>query len=332
MLALVLLSFCLQQEPEWAYTQGLKAFVSRHKEQKSPDELYTLGESHFNKKEHEAAALIFQAIADQLPSEFAPLREKASFSLARTLYEAGDFAASYRAFENFLGRVPDSDLAGGVYGARYFLFMSAYLLAVKGAPEKVLGVSVGTSSKSGLELLRAALTRFPREPFTDNFYLALGQFLLDKGRLDEAEVEFKTILTPGQYEKTDSAPRAQLLLATIFLKRFDGLDYDVKTLADAKREYEKFLSSYTRAKGDARALGDLGLDDDVLQKMLDEAANGIAWINEKLAEREWNLSEWYLWKGKPNAARIYLNSIRNNFPRTTWAKKAADKLVELEKK
>jgi outer membrane protein assembly factor BamD (BamD/ComL family) len=332
MITLLLLSLCLQQEPEWEYKQGLKSFVSRNRDQKTPEELYALGESHFNKHEHEAAARIFQAIAEQLPSEFSALREKALFSVARTLHEAGDYAAAHRTFETFLARVPDSDLAGGVYGARYYLFMSAYLLAVKGAPEKVLGVSVGSSSKSGLDLLRAALNRFTREPFTDNFYLALGQFLLDKGRLDEAETEFKLILTPGQYDKTDSAPRAQLLLASIYLKRFDGLDYDVRTLADAKREYEKFLSSYRRVKGDARQLAELALDDELLQKMLDEASGGIAWINEKLAEREWNLSEWYLWKGKPNAARIYLKSIQGNFPDTQWAKKAADKLVELEKK
>ncbi len=334
---LLLAVFLVQDADSWEYRHAVQAFVNRKTmEQKSPQELLALGDQRFRDADFSGAWRIYTAMAETLPSDAAApealkaLKEQALFSVARCGFGAGDFAGAYRGFEAFLARLPDSDLSSGVYGAKWFLFQSALELAKVGTKEHVLGVALYKSSKSGVDLLHQALLRFPREPFTDDFYLALGDFFLMKGQLDDAEKEYLFILTPGQYEKTGSGPRAQLRLAQIYIRRFDAVEYDVKTLSDAKREYEKFLSSWGGAKGNPEQLGALELTEDQLDKMIAEANAGIAGINEKLAEKEWNMAGWYLWKGKPKAAKIYLNSIKSNYPRTSWATKATEKLEQMK--
>lgn len=332
MLSILLALAAFQETETWEYRATLKTFVNtKTLEERSPADLFDLGEKRFRNGEYGPAIQVFAAMADGLPEEFVGVREKAAFAVGRCYFAAGDYLSAHKAFESFLSRAPDSDLAGGLSGGRWFLFLSALQLARVGVRERVLGVAVYKSSKTGEELLKQALARYPREPFSDDFYLALGDFYLEKGRNDDAQKEYEFILTTGQYDRSNSAPPAQLRLASIFVKRFDSVNYDVKTLADAKREYEKFISSWTPAKGDGRRLAELELTDDDLGKMLDEAAAGVLAINEKLAEKEWTMAGYYLWKGKPNAARVYLRAIVTNYPKTDWAKKAKEKLESLDK-
>jgi outer membrane protein assembly factor BamD (BamD/ComL family) len=324
----LLLALLLQEA--WEYRQTLDRFV-KGGDQKSPAEFYALGEKLYAEGDPAAAAPVFRLIADALPStraEHAPLREKALFSAARALYAAADFAGAYYTFESFLARHPDSEEhSRGLHGARWYLFASALALAKAGQKERVLGVAVYTSPQAGVDLLHKTMQRYPKESFTDDFIFLLGEFFYEKGRFAEADNEYKTILASPSYAATNSAPRAQLRVAELAMRRFDGVAYDVKMLADAKREYEKFISSYSQA--DAATLAPLDLTPATLQTMLAQAARGIAEIDEKLAEKEWTLAQWYLRRGKPNAARVYLNSIRINYGRTRWGSEAEKLLKEL---
>lgn len=317
----------------WEYRAPVRAFVNPATlEQKAPDDLFALGERLFSEGEPGRARVIFQSMAQSLPAdvpELQPLRERSLFAAARSAYASGDFAGSYAGFETFLARYPDGDLAAGLQGARYYLCQSAFNLAQVGEQASVLGLPLYRTSKAGIELLRKSLSRFPRESFSDDFIFALGEFLFQQGRFDEARTEFETILLAGNYEKTNSAPKAQLRLARLSLAKFDGVDYDVKMLADAKREYEKFLSSWARAAGDPRTLAALELTEAGLEAMVLEARKGIAEIDEKLAEKQWTLAQYYVGRGRPASARAYLRTILSDFPSTSWAPKARELLEEI---
>lgn len=329
-MTLLLLASLLLQDT-WEYSHSQNGFVnSRTRDLKTPDELFALGESMFGAGDPEGASAIFRTIADTLPGDDDArerLRQKSHFAVGRCSFARGDYARAHAEFDGFLVRFPDSALAGGVYGARYYLFLSALTLARVGTQESLLGLPLYTTAKPGIALLRQDLLRYPVEPFTDDFYLALGDLLVEQGDVEEALLEYRQILQPGRYERTNSAPRAQLRVAKIEISRFDGVWYDVKMLAAARREYDKFLSSWSAAKDDPRILRELDLTAEELQGMLDEAAAGIAAVEEKLAEKEWTMAGFYLDRGRPRSAVVYARYILANYPRTSWAEKARQ-LVE----
>jgi len=55
-------------------------------------------------------------------------------------------------------------------------------------------------------------------------------------------------------------------------------------------------------------------------------------LREKKAESDFSIAEFYRKQRHYEAASVYYKDIVENFPETTWAKKAQDRLKEMEKK
>jgi hypothetical protein len=130
---------------------------------------------------------------------------------------------------------------------------------------------------------------------------------------------------------SDSAPRALLLRARIRLNRFEGIDYDLKPLIDAKRDYEKFAGDFLRHAEDPGRLRQLGLDAERLKTMEAQVREGLRFVTSKQAEKELALARFYLHRDRPKSAKVYLDSILRNFPSTSAAIDARRLLESLGK-
>jgi outer membrane protein assembly factor BamD (BamD/ComL family) len=150
-------------------------------------------------------------------------------------------------------------------------------------------------------------------------------FFIEQGDTVLAEDELTFILE--NYPMSDSAPRALLLRARIRINRFDGIDYDLKPLIDAKRDYEKFAGDFLRHAEDPTRLRQLGLDAERLKSMEAQVREGLKFITSKQAEKELALANFYIFRDRPKSARVYLESILRQFP-TTPAAAEARRLIE----
>ena len=148
---------------------------------------------------------------------------------------AGEYVTAYRDFEAYQARYPEGPLSTR---AKQAMMDCAVGLATVGQTETLLGLPILSTSKPGIELLKTTLQRFPRETFSDDYYLKLAQFHYERAELDEAELELRFILSEPAYKHSPSAPPALLLLGRIGLDRYEGVPYDHKSLADAKRAFE----------------------------------------------------------------------------------------------
>lgn len=328
--AAVLLAACsgapepaARPETPWEYRPSAGFVHTETMEHYGPQEFFQYGLRLRDAKSFAEAAGVFQLIADFAPD--AALRARALFMRGTILMTEGAYLEAYRAFESYVARYPEGELSTR---AKQAMMECAVGLATVGQEDSFLGIIPTRSAKPGIELLKSTLQRFPREEFSDAYYFKLAEFYYGRGQLAEAELELRFILSEPSYKRSRSAPRALLMLGKIGLDRYGGASYDHKTLADAKRAYEQFELDYKRYLETPGTWPELGLED--LPGMLATARAGIAFVNERMAEREFLLAEFYLARDQAPSARLYLAGILKNYPNTSWAKRADQLLRDLE--
>jgi len=308
----------------WEYLPGQGFVNSDTGDIKTPEAFLALGEKlHADHKFDETAEAMGVLTASPVD---AALRERGLLLRARALAAAGRLVEARDEYIRFVQVFPDS--ARGP-AAREELMRTDLARAREGDLQSVLGLPLYRSSRSAVQALKETLLRFSREECTDDYYLRLAVFFVEQGDTLLAEDELTFILE--NYPMSDSAPRALLLRARLRLNRFDGIDYDLKPLIDAKRDYEKFAGDFLRHAEDPARLRQLGLDPERLKAMEAQVREGLRFVNSKQAEKELALANFYLFRDRPRSAKVYLDSILKNFSATPSAVEAKRLLETLGK-
>ncbi len=315
MIGLLVLALA-QAAQDWEYREGLGFVNPATMERRSPEELHRQGLKLRDAGHFAAAARLFGLVGRH--AKDAALSETARYDEAEARFRAGEFFEACRLFEDFVARFPQSDRSTE---AKRRIMESALELAYRGHAESVLGVPLISSSKAGVEKLREALRRYPREDFSAEFYQHLGLFFYGRGDYDSAEAEFTTVIE--QYPDSPIVVPALFHLGRIRLDRFDDVPYDIKTLKDAKRHFARFIEEADRMRRlSPRA-------EEWVEKYLPEARAAVGRINELMAEKELRTAEYYLWKGYPRSAAVSYRAIIRAFPQTKAAATARRRLLEM---
>src|SRR5688572_17370258 len=308
----------------WEYLPGQGFVNASTGDMKTPEAFLAYGEKlHADKKYDEAAEAM--AVLTDAPID-AAIRESGLLVRARALSAGGRHSEAHLEYDRFVRIFPDS-ARGPV--AREELMRTDLAWAREGEMQSVLGIPVYKSSRAAIRALQDTLIRFSREECTDDYYLRLAALYLEQGEKHLAEDELSFILE--NYPMSDSAPRALLLRARLRLNRFDAIDYDLKPLIDAKRDYEKFAGDYLRHAEDPARLRQLGLDPERLRSMEGQVREGLRFVNSKQAEKELALAKFYIHRDKPKSAKVYLDSILRNYAGTSSAAEAKELLAALGK-
>jgi outer membrane protein assembly factor BamD (BamD/ComL family) len=321
MILLLLAALCGANS--WEYRAG--GFINLSTgETKAPEAFLALGEKlHAEHRFDEAAEAM--AILTASPVDLS-LRERALILRSRALADGGEPTAAYEEYNRYLTAFPESPRVAAV---REEMMKCALAKARQGDLQTILGIPMYRSSRNGIKLMRDTLLRFSREECTDDYYLRLAAYFQEEGDSASAEAELTLILE--NYPASDSAPRALLLRARIRRDRFDAIHYDLSALVDAKRDYEMFVGDYLRYGDEPERLRSLGLDAARLQAMATEARDGIRFVTAKLAEKELALARFYVHRGRPKSAAVYLDYILRNFGDTPTAPEAKRLLETLRK-
>ena len=312
---LLLLALGALPAADWEYREGVGFVDTATMERKTPGEFLQHGLALRQAGDPRAAARVFFLIVQHVREP--ALSESARYEHAEALFQAGNYYEACGAFEEFVSRYPQSDRATP---AKRRVMDSALELVHRGHTESILGVPLISSSKTGIEKLREALRRYPREEFSAEYYQLLGLFFYDRGDLDAAEVEFTTVLE--QYPDSPLKVPALYYLGLSREARFDNVPYDIKVLKDARRHFERFVEEADRMRRlSARA-------EEWVRRYLPEVRAHIARINETMAEKELRTAEYYDWKGYPRSAGVSYRAILRYYPATRVAETVRQRLRE----
>jgi outer membrane protein assembly factor BamD (BamD/ComL family) len=170
---------------------------------------------------------------------------------------------------------------------------SALLLAKHGATGYF---GVPTGSGTGVEHLREALRRYPREDFSSDFAQRLGMFFYERSEFDKASEEFARVL--DQYGDGPDAVLALYMLGRCAEARFDALDYDSRSLKDARRHYERFLDETEKMKRLPEPAAGW------VERLLPAVRERLGSVYERLLSKRLQVADYYEWKGLPKSARL----------------------------
>jgi outer membrane protein assembly factor BamD (BamD/ComL family) len=308
----------------WEYLPGQGFVNSQTGDIKTPQAFLAYGEKLHADGKFDEAADAMGVLADAAIDT--PLRESGLLVRARSLSAGGRHAEAHFEYDRFVRIFPESSRGPA---AREELMRTDLAWVREGDLQSVLGIPLYRSSRAAIRQLKETLLRFSREEATDDYYLRLAAYYLEQEDRNAAEDELTFILE--NYPMSDSAPRALLLRAKIRLNRFDAIDYDLKPLIDAKRDYEKFAGDYLRHAEDAGRLRQLGLDPARLHAMEGQVREGLRFVNAKQAEKELALARFYIHRDRPRSAKVYLDSILRNYAGTPSAVEAQQLLGSLGK-
>ncbi len=305
---------------DWQWTPGVGFVHAETREKKSPIEFYTYGVGLAKERKTDDSLQVLHLLLTHVSDS--KIQEESRFIRGKILWSASRFHDAYLSLDDFLRRFPESRKAEK---AKQLEMDSAFRIAEARESSSVwakipLFRMLAKSPREGLELLRLSLQRYPREPFSGLYYYKLADLLFEEGEYDMASQELKFIL--AEYPRTVEAPKSILLLGRIGLKRFDSIDYDIHGLKEARRNFERFLEEApTLSKISSEAAS-------FIEESLPFAQSQISFINDKEAEKEYQVGEYYRKKGYIRSARIYYESVQKRYPDTTWAKKAGKRLQE----
>jgi outer membrane protein assembly factor BamD (BamD/ComL family) len=325
MIVVALAAFLAQ---EWQSRPGGGGFVNPSTmEQKSPDELLKHALARRDAGNFQEALAALYPLVQATPE--GSLRETAHFERAETLFRAARYYDAYDDFEKFILRYPQSPRAAR---AKEREMEAALNLARAGHRESVLGIPLVSTSKTGIDYLKDALRRYPREDFSAGYYQKLGKYYYEQGEWDHAAEQFTIVLE--QYADSADSVFALYMLGLTSESRFDSVDYDAKPLKDARRFYERFLEEADRMRKLPPPAKDW------VEGLVGAVADRLTVVYQHLLEKTVRTARYYDWKDLPWSAAIYYRAILKDdatfrkvlprFPETEAVRRAKRRIPEIQ--
>ena len=217
------------------------------------------------------------------------------FTEAAELFKKGlGHKNACRIFEEFVKNHPDSGYAAEA-------LQTAFELAIEHA-----------ESGWGKKRLGELAKRFPAAPLAAEATYLAGVYLFKSKKNDEAEETFEKLIR--NYPESERVEGSMFMLGELRLRRYEGPDYEDTPLQDAKKQFELLIASYPTG---AYAV---------------KARKRVGDINRELAKRDYQMGLYYIRHGKPDSAKVYLESVQKEYPETEYARKAAKTLAKLLEK
>jgi outer membrane protein assembly factor BamD len=162
-----------------------------------------------------------------------------------------------------------------------------------------------------IEIFTKVIANSTYGPLAAKAQYKLGLVLKGLMRYYEAEEAFQKVVS--NYPESEWATAAKFQIAACRAAVSKGPDYDQGATQEAKEQFEDFLKAHP----------DAALSDDAQRK--------IAQLNEKEAQSNYSIGRFYEKQKAYDAAKIYYNSVVEEFPKSPWAIKSFERVRILEK-
>jgi outer membrane assembly lipoprotein YfiO len=232
---------------------------------------------------------------------------ESQYYLALTEEKQGKFYEAYQAYQLVIDKYPFSERIQEIIELEYKIgvkFMS-------GEKRKALGIDLPVENPA-IEIFGKVVENSTYGPLAPQAQYKLGLVLKGLMRYYEAEEEFNKVVS--RYPDSEWSAAAKFQIASCRASLSKGYAYDQGSAQEAKQKFEEFVREHPDAV--------LSLD----------AEKNINQIREKEAEANYNAAAFYEKQKAFPAAKIYYNTIINDYPQSPWAAKAVARLQVMEQK
>lgn len=302
-----ILGICQEKAyPYWIWTPKTGKFVNPKAEPKeTPKEQFEYAKGFYDAKQYDDAKREFKKVLKAYPKSFEA--SEAQFYLGLVEEEQGKLYEAYQEYQRVIDKYPFSERIQDIIEREYKIaeqFMA-------GEKRKALGVTLPVENPS-IEIFTKVIENSTYGPLAPKAQYKLGLVLKSLERYYEAEDAFNKVIST--YPDSEWVEAAKFQVASCRARISRGPDYDQGAAQEAKEKFEAFVKEHPDAV------------------LSEDAEKSIQELRIKEAESSFGIALFYEKQKQFKAAKIYLENIINNYSDTPWAKKAEEKIKNLEKK
>lgn len=258
-----------------------------------PDEHFKLALAMMVDRQYESAVKEFQAILQKYPK--GDLVEPCLYNIAHACFLAGKYKKAFDAYEDFLERLPGTRLSGVVLEKEF-----------------QAGVALMESKHTAsVEIFEKVIEHNPKGPLAPESQVKIGDAYFLAMEYDTAEEAYRKLLE--NYPRSEWAPYAMFRIPLSKLSVEIMRERDLGRLWKARDGFEEYLANYPTGS------------------FTEEAKKKIHETEDLIAQRQYNIAEFYLRKKHPQAAMTHFEGVVNHFPNTPWAAKSREQIDFLKK-
>ncbi len=290
----------------WIWTPKSQKWSNPKAEAKaSPKEQFKEAAGLYKEKKYEEAKREFKKLLEVFPKSLEAAESQYYLGL---IEEAQDnFYDAFLAYQKVIDKYPFSERIQEIIEREYKIG-EAFL---SGKKRKAMGIVLPVDNPA-IEIFGKVTENSTYGPLAPAAQYKLGLVLKGLTRYFEAEEAFNKVIV--NYPKSEWVAPAKFQLASCRAATSKGTEYDQGAAEEAKEKFEQFLEQHPDA---------------VLSR---DAQSNILQLREKEAQSNFDIGRFYEKQHKFAAAKIYYNDITTNFPDSSWAAKALERLSVMEKR
>ncbi|MCM8781608.1 MAG: outer membrane protein assembly factor BamD [Candidatus Omnitrophica bacterium] len=291
----------------WVWTPQTKKWVNpKYLPKGTPREQYDWAMQFYLVKDYSKAIIEFKKLIKVYPqSELAP---DAQYYIGRSYEERREYYAAFLAYQKVIEIYPRSELTDEIIERQYRIGN----LYFSGQKEKLFGVAFIPALDKALEIFEKVVNNSPYGKYADLAQFKIGECYKKNGQYKEAADAFGKVAS--NYPKSLLYEQAKYEVALCTYKMSLKPRYDQEPTEEAMKEFEDFVK--TKDKGD----------------IVKDAEKALVRLQETKAESLYNIGRFYEGSKRYESAVIYYKEIIESYPKTSWAKRAFNKITELEKR
>jgi len=293
--------FVRAADAKWAWNPWSGWFSPSDVARGSPKQQYDYAKELMSQEKYREAAEEFRRFV----SLFAYSRHAADaqFMVGEALLKAGELNEAFNAYESLLSKFPETDKVNRALRREYEIGDALCSGRSRKKVERILGLG----GDRGVKVLNRVIEHNPFDPLAERALMRLGQYYMDSRQYDRAHTTYARVLE--EHPKGAHFAQARYLKAVASYKQIEGPHYDARPMTDALKQLKDIQATQGSAEKDVPELIDR--------------------IQRTRAKADYDTARFYLRNGKAKAARVYLQSIVQRYPRTRYAQMAAQVLQAL---
>jgi outer membrane protein assembly factor BamD len=291
----------------WVWTPETNKWTNpKYSVKDTPMEQLEVAKVLFDQKEYAPAIKEFQKLVKNYPK--AREAAEAQYYIGMAQENLGNYFEGFKSYQVVIDKYPFSERAAEIVERQFAIAMS--LMEGKYNKSKWAQVTGGGDYQL-IEILRQVIKNAPYGKLAGESQYKIGLYLKEKKLYQEARDEFEK--TINDYPNTEWAKAAKYQIALTDSLRAPNIQRNQQTTSTAASEFKDFIEQHPDTELSSKAKEQLGK------------------LRESEAENNYLVAEFYLKQKNVKAARIYYNTIIDEYSETAWSKKALEKMQQLGK-
>lgn len=288
------------------WTPQTKRFVNPKTQAKaSPQEQFEYSLKFYEAKDYPAALREFKKLVRTYPQS--TLAPEAQYYIGLSLEELESYYEAFLAYQKVIDIHPSSDKVDAVIEREYKI---AELFSA-GQKQKILGLELLPARNKAIEIYKKVVENNPYGHYGPLAQFKLGILYKEFGNYQEAVSAMEQVVK--NYPDNKLAIDARLQIAQMSDAYSLKPGYDQSITSKAVSDFEELIKT------------------DLKPEQKKEVESSLKLLREKEAESNFKTAEFYERRRELKSAIIYYEEIIKNFPDTTWANKAAERIEILKK-